>query len=140
KLRPGIRPVPVGRHHLERAAVIMNGQTQLLDVVGALRTCRRLTHLLHGGHQKADQDGDNGDDHQQLDQGEGTSLRKTVRRHGTTSKRRQRIPHFSVNSRSYAPGFGFATTSMDSGLFAASRYLGWKGGGFPLLCLASKAT
>jgi hypothetical protein len=48
----------------------VHGQHQLLDVVGTLRSRSGLTNLLHGWQQQADQDGDDGDHHQQLDQRE----------------------------------------------------------------------
>jgi hypothetical protein len=43
---------------------------ELLDVVGARHACGGLAHLLDGGEEQADQDGDDGDHHQQLDQRE----------------------------------------------------------------------
>src|SRR4029077_5253912 len=43
---------------------------QLLEVVGALSPRRCLAHLLHGWNQKGDQDGDDGDHHQELNEGE----------------------------------------------------------------------
>jgi hypothetical protein len=47
----------------------VDGQADLLEVVGALHAVGRLAHLLHGGQEQADQDGDDGNHHQQLDQG-----------------------------------------------------------------------
>jgi hypothetical protein len=40
------------------------------EVIGTLRACGGLTDLLHGRDQQRDQDGDDGDDHEQLTQGE----------------------------------------------------------------------
>jgi hypothetical protein len=51
------------------------GKGHLLEIVGALRARRRLAHLLHGRHQEGDQNGDDGDHHQQFDQCERTSTR-----------------------------------------------------------------
>jgi len=51
------------------------GDGELLEVVAALRPCGGFAHLLDGGQQEADEHGDDGDDHQQLDQRE---------RHATT--------------------------------------------------------
>src|SRR5262249_57831494 len=51
--------------------VAVAGQAQLLEVVGALQPRGGLAHLLDGGQQEADEHGDDGDHHQQLDQREG---------------------------------------------------------------------
>jgi hypothetical protein len=45
----------------------VNGDADLLEVVGALHACGGLADLLHGGQQQPDQDRDNRDDDQQLD-------------------------------------------------------------------------
>jgi hypothetical protein len=45
----------------------MSADADLPQVVGALGACGRLADFLHCGHQEADQDGDDGNDHQQLD-------------------------------------------------------------------------
>jgi hypothetical protein len=45
-------------------------QADLLEVVLTADAVGRLANLLHGGEQQADQDGNDGDDHQQLDQRE----------------------------------------------------------------------
>src|SRR5262249_18611555 len=42
----------------------------LLEVVGALDASGRLAHFLHGGQEQANEDGNDGDDHEQLDQRE----------------------------------------------------------------------
>src|SRR5262245_27855096 len=48
------------------------GQGQVLEIVEAARAVRRLAYFLHRRQQQANQDGNDGDDHQQLDE------RKTV--------------------------------------------------------------
>ena len=48
--------------------VIVAGEADLLEVVGALDTGRGVADFLHGRQQHRDQDGDDGDDHQQFDQ------------------------------------------------------------------------
>ena len=48
----------------------MDGDADLLEVVGALDACGGLADLLHGRQQEADQDGDDRDDDEQLDQRE----------------------------------------------------------------------
>src|SRR5437870_1273991 len=53
-------------------AEVLKGDGQLTKIAHALRARGRLTHLLHGRQEQADQDGDDGDDHQQLDQREAT--------------------------------------------------------------------
>src|SRR5438105_3750202 len=47
----------------------LDGQANLLEVVGALRARGRFAYLLHRRQKQADQDGNDGDHHQQLDQG-----------------------------------------------------------------------
>ena len=58
-----------------RVVVGVQRQRQLLEVVGALHPAGCLADLLDGGQQKPDEDGDDGDDHQQLDQREGATGR-----------------------------------------------------------------
>jgi hypothetical protein len=48
----------------------VDGQADLLEVVLALDPGSRLAHLLHRGHEETDQDRDDGDHHQQLNEGE----------------------------------------------------------------------
>src|SRR5262249_46627152 len=48
---------------------VVGGQGDLLQVVAALHACGRLPYLLYGGEEEADEDGDDGNHHQQLDQG-----------------------------------------------------------------------
>jgi len=48
----------------------VTGQGDLFEVVLALRAVGRPADLLDGGDEQADQDGDDGDHHQQLDQRE----------------------------------------------------------------------
>ena len=48
----------------------VNGHGDLAQVVAALGAGGRLPHLLDGGQEQADEDGDDGDDDQQLDQRE----------------------------------------------------------------------
>jgi hypothetical protein len=48
----------------------MSGQANLLEVVTALGDCGRLADLLHRGQQETDEDGNDGNDHQQFDQRE----------------------------------------------------------------------
>ena len=54
----------------EGAVVVVEGEADLLEVVGALQARGRIADLLDGGQQQADQDGDDGDHHQQFDQRE----------------------------------------------------------------------
>ena len=48
--------------------VIVHRQADLLEVVRALDAPGRLPGCLHRGQQESDQDGDDGDDYQQLNQ------------------------------------------------------------------------
>ena len=50
--------------------VVVQSQADLFEVVAAPRPIGCLADLLHRRQQEADQDGDDGDDHQQLDQRE----------------------------------------------------------------------
>src|SRR5439155_13899995 len=50
--------------------VVVQRQPDLLEVVLALRPGRRLAHLMNRRQQEADEDGDDGDHHQQFDQRE----------------------------------------------------------------------
>ena len=56
-----------------RVVVVVDGQADLLEVVRALHPVGGLADLLDRGQQQADQDGDDGDHHQQLDQREADS-------------------------------------------------------------------
>ena len=51
----------------------MGRQADLLEVVRALGPTGRLAGRLDGGQEQGDQDGDDGDHHQQLDQRESCS-------------------------------------------------------------------
>ena len=64
------------------ALEVVQPEAELLQVVLALHPGRRLPHLLHGGEQQADQDGDDGDHHQQFDQGEPGAGRSVSHRCG----------------------------------------------------------
>jgi hypothetical protein len=62
------------------------GEADLLEVVGALDACGRFADFLHGRQQQSNQDGNDGDHHQQLDQREATPVTKGV------SKRHNNAP------------------------------------------------
>jgi hypothetical protein len=49
--------------------VRVQGDTDLVQVVGALDAVGRITHLLHSGQEKPDEHRDNRDDDEKLDQG-----------------------------------------------------------------------
>src|SRR5262245_57611204 len=59
-----------GREETQRVVVVVERQADLLEVVLALRPRGRLAHLLDGGQEQADEDGNDGEDDQQLDQRE----------------------------------------------------------------------
>src|SRR5262249_8829764 len=65
------------------AVVIVQRDADLLEVVRTRRAVGGLAHLLDGGHQQADEDGNDGDHHQQLDQRE-TGPTSSCRNHGRT--------------------------------------------------------
>jgi hypothetical protein len=47
--------------------VVVQRETDLFEIVSALRPASRLAGLLHGRKQQCDENGNDGDDHQQLD-------------------------------------------------------------------------
>jgi len=57
--------------------VVVQRQAELLHVVDALRTAGRLAGRLDGGQEQADQDGNDGDHHQEFDQRETATCRRT---------------------------------------------------------------
>jgi hypothetical protein len=65
-----------------RAVTSLAGDAELSEVVAALAAGRGLAHLLDGGDEQADQDGDDGKDHQQFDQRETASASGGEQRHG----------------------------------------------------------
>src|SRR5207249_4191264 len=67
----GARRVPAAlRESADLVVEAVEGDADLFEVVLALETHRDLADFLHRGQQQADQDGDDGDDHQELDQRE----------------------------------------------------------------------
>src|SRR5882724_5938898 len=62
--------------------VVVDGQTDLLEVVLALEARRRLTDSLHGWDQQRDQDRDNGDYDEQFKQGESLAP-ESLQQHGS---------------------------------------------------------
>src|SRR5207253_2777395 len=67
-------PAPTSaRESLVGVVVAVTGQADLLEVVQALVAVGRLADLLHRRDEQANEDGDNGDHHQQLDQREAGS-------------------------------------------------------------------
>src|ERR1022692_3851105 len=74
-----------GRKLFVGVMIAMGGQAPLFHVVDALGPRRRLTHFLDGRHQERNEDGNDGDDNEQLDQRKGRSLA----RHGGLLFRRR---------------------------------------------------
>jgi hypothetical protein len=56
------------REAIELVMVLVCGQTELPQVVAAVRTVGGLTRALHRGKDQADQDGDDRDHNQKLDE------------------------------------------------------------------------
>ena len=89
--RPGVarRGIdPGGWEPAVRPFVVVQRQADLLEVVRALDARRRLADLLHGRQQEADQDGDDGNHHQQLDERERTRTGRMG--HGDTYQREEK--------------------------------------------------
>jgi len=59
-----------GGQHVVHAVAGMHGQAELFEVILALRHVSRLAHLLDGRQEQANEDGDDGNHHQELDQRE----------------------------------------------------------------------
>jgi len=53
--------------------IALDREAELLQIIEALRAAGGLARRLDGGQEQRDQDGDDGNDDQQLDQGETTS-------------------------------------------------------------------
>lgn len=51
-----------------RIVVVLEGESELFDVVNALGSAGSFAGLLDCGKQQGDEDGNDGDDHQQFDQ------------------------------------------------------------------------
>ena len=81
-----LRVVRAGREPLLGAVEIEHGQRHLLDLVGAGTASGRFSCRLHRWQEQADQRADDGDDHQQLDQGK-TPSSGTTGRHDTPAHR-----------------------------------------------------
>ena len=62
--------VALGGKRLVDVVVVVTGEADLLEVVTALDAGGSRADLLDGEEQQADEDGDDGDHHQQLDQRE----------------------------------------------------------------------
>src|SRR5262249_37801427 len=62
------------RQRLVDVVVVVTGEPDLFQVVLAPGTAGGLAHLLHGWQEQADEYGDDGDDDEQLDQGEAPAL------------------------------------------------------------------
>src|SRR5262249_23738965 len=71
---PRRRAEAVARDGAQGVVVVVDGQADLVQVVGALDAVGRRPHALDGGQQEADEDGDDGDDDEQLDQREAPAL------------------------------------------------------------------
>src|SRR5262249_33854757 len=87
------------RHRARRqdavdALVVVQGEAELLQVIGAAHACGGLAHLLHGGEQEADEDGDDRYHHQQLDQREAAT---TSRSHEEPPRRNDICPNVLVS-------------------------------------------
>ena len=81
RVRVVIEVETIGRHVTVGVAVVVDSQAELFEVVLAAHAIGCLAHLLHGRQQEADQDGNDGDHHQELDQRERTASRGEVK-HG----------------------------------------------------------
>ena len=71
-----------------RRVEILDRQGELFEVVDALGSAGRLTHLLHGRQEQADEDGNDGDHDEQFDEREGTAARPPRRALGGMAEKR----------------------------------------------------
>src|SRR5260370_13126584 len=74
--------VIVLREGAQAGVVIVHGQADLLEVVGALNLIGSLADFLHCRQEQGNQGADNGNDHQQLDEREATPPRGLELTHG----------------------------------------------------------
>ena len=56
------------RQTVVRVVIVLDGETELLEVVGALHTTSRFTRRLDGGEKETDQNTDDRDNDQQFDE------------------------------------------------------------------------
>src|SRR5207249_2276497 len=101
-----VRPNPRGEH-VVAVVVIVHGQTELLEVVLAAHAVGRLAHALHRRQQQTDEHGNDGDDHQELDEGEtpARSLHDTL---PSSTQTRRNTPIEEITAR------GSSATGSDS--------------------------
>ena len=62
------------RQTVVRVVIVLDGETELLEVVGALHTTSRFTRRLDGGEKETDQNADDRDNDQQFNQGEALAI------------------------------------------------------------------
>ena len=74
-------------------------QRHLLEVVGSSDAGGGFADLLHGRQEQADEDGDDGDHHQQLDQGETSQSRPRMQRGHVLPMERSKSPHSPDQNR-----------------------------------------
>src|SRR5262245_18177223 len=92
--RPRMRVVrPAAPHEAHWQAsldvgVLMLSEAELLEVVLTLRSRGALTDLLHRGNEHRDENADDGDDHEQFDQGKAA----TKTRHARSPRAHLTIP------------------------------------------------
>src|SRR5262245_56263251 len=81
------RSIPNARRQmLMHVMILVGSQAELSQVVAALHAAGGLSDLLHRRQEQADQDGNNGDDDQQLDQRKAAPSDNSWRlKHGCTS-------------------------------------------------------
>jgi hypothetical protein len=60
-----------GRENVVHIVVVVTGQADVVEIVAALSATGGFACLLHGRQQERDENGDDGDHHQQFDEGEG---------------------------------------------------------------------
>ena len=64
----GARRVGRSREEAVRIVIVLHGQPELLQVVGALHAVGGFANLLHGRQQQSDEDRDDGDDNEQFNE------------------------------------------------------------------------
>src|SRR5262249_52355972 len=88
-----------GRQAARLVVAVVQADRDLVDVVAALDPSRRLADLLDGGQQQPNQDGNDGDDDQQLNQREAFTTRRGRLRSPepspTFGRRTERLPGWS---------------------------------------------
>jgi hypothetical protein len=92
--------------------VHLQSQTDLLQIILALRSATRLARRLHGGQQQGDQHADDGDHHQKLDKRK-TATSPQAWSHSETLEKDRRCPDVPGGWVTQLEAIGTARRAVD---------------------------